>query len=61
MANLIKEAQYMGVIKKASYAKFGQEDPKYLRESKENLDELKELTLRMRDKREPFDDTDGAR
>jgi len=61
MVNLIKEAQYMGVLKKAAYAKFGQDDRKYLGESKVNLNRLKDLTSRMRDKRESFDDTDGAR
>lgn len=61
MVNLIKEALYMGAIKKASYAKFGQDDRKYLGESKVNLDRLKDLTSRMRNKREPFDDIDGAR
>lgn len=56
MPNLIKEAQYMGLLKRASYANFGMEYPKYLRESKGYLAKLKDLTLSMRDYRDPFDD-----
>ena len=56
MPNFIKEAQYMGLLKRASYANFGMADLKYLRESKGYLAKLKDLTLSMRDYRDIFDD-----
>ena len=57
MPNFIKEAQYMGLLKRAAYANFGRGELKYLRDSKGFLVELKDLTSRMRDYREPFDDS----
>lgn len=57
MPSLMKEIKYMGYLKKAAYANFGQEDPVHLRRSKEYLDNLKEVTTKMRDFREPFDES----
>ena len=56
MAAFIKEVQYMGLLKRASYANFGYEDVSYLRNSKTYLERLKNITTQMRDYREPFND-----
>lgn len=54
MPSFIQEVQYMGLLKRASYANFGYEDVSYLRNSKTYLDRLRNLTTQMRDYREPF-------
>ena len=54
MSSFIQEVQYMGLLKRASYANFGYEDVSYLRNSKTYLDRLRNLTTQMRDYREPF-------
>ena len=56
MPSFIQEVQYMGLLKRASYANFGYEDVSYLRNSKTYLDRLRNLTTQMRDYREPFVD-----
>lgn len=56
MPSFIQEVQYMGLLKRASYANFGYEDVSYLRNSKTYLDRLRNLTTQMRDYREPFND-----
>ena len=56
MPSFIQEVQYMGLLKRASYANFGYEDVSYLRNSKTYLDKLRNLTTQMRDYREPFND-----
>lgn len=45
---------YMGVIKRASYAKFGYDDPYYISISKAAKDELQKLAKPLRDYRPPF-------
>ena len=52
--SFIKEVQNMGLLKRASYANFEQEDVSYLRNSKTYLDRLRSITTKMRDYREPF-------
>lgn len=54
--NFIKAAQYMGGLKRASYANFGKGDVRYLHNSKRFLVELKNLTSKMRNRRKEFDD-----
>lgn len=54
--SFIKEVQNMGLLKRASYANFEQEDVSYLRNSKTYLDRLRSITTKMRDYREPFND-----
>ena len=56
MPSFTQEVQYMGLLKRASYANFGYEDVSYLRNSKTYLDRLRNLTTQMRDYREPFND-----
>lgn len=56
MPSFIQEVQYMGLLKRASYANFGYEDVSYLRNSKTYLDRLRNVTTQMRDYREPFND-----
>lgn len=56
MPSFIQEVQYMGLLKRASYANFGYEDVSYLRNSKTYLNRLRNLTTQMRDYREPFND-----
>ena len=53
--SFIKEVQNMGLLKRASYANFEQEDVSYLRNSKTYLDRLRSITTK-RDYREPFND-----
>ena len=56
MPSFIKEVQYMGLLKRASYANFGYEDPSYLYNSNRYLQNLRSVTAQMRDYREPFVD-----
>lgn len=56
MPAFIQEAQYMGLLKRVSYANFGYDDNLYLRNSKTYLDNLRNITSQMRDYREPFVD-----
>lgn len=56
MLAFIKEVQYMGLLKRASYANFGYEDISYLQNSMSYLQRLRDVTTQMRDYREPFDD-----
>lgn len=56
MPSFIKEVQYMGLLKRASYANFGYEDISYLQNSMSYLQRLRDVTTQMRDYREPFDD-----
>ena len=57
----IQELQYMGLLKRASYANFGYEDVSYLHNSKTYLERLRNVTAQMRDYREPFDDGHSER
>lgn len=61
MPAFIQEVQYMGLLKRASYANFGYEDVSYLHNSKTYLERLRNVTAQMRDYREPFDDGYGQR
>lgn len=61
MPAFIQEAQYMGLLKRASYANFGYEDVSYLHNSKTYLERLRNVTAQMRDYRAPFDDGYGER
>lgn len=45
---------YMGIIKRASYAKFGYDDPYYISISKRARDELETMAGPLRDYRPPF-------
>lgn len=54
MPSFIKETQYMGLIKRASYANFGYEDASYLQNSKSYLDNLRAITSKMKDGRDPL-------
>ena len=56
MPAFTKELQYMGLLKRASYANFNQENPSYLQNSKMYLEKFKEIVLQMRDYREPYDE-----
>ena len=56
MSAFIKEVQYMGLLKRASYANFGYEDVSYLHNSSTYLQKLRSVTSQMRDYREPFED-----
>ena len=56
MPAFIQEVQYMGLLKRASYANFGYEDVSYLHNSKTYLERLRNVTTQMRDYREPIDD-----
>lgn len=56
MPAFIKEIQYMGLLKRASYANFGYGDISYLQNSSVYLSTLKDVTSQMRDYREPFSD-----
>ena len=57
MPSFIQGVQYMGLLKRASYANFGYEDDLYLQNSKTYLDRLRNVTTQMRDYREPFNDS----
>lgn len=46
----------MGYLKRASYANFGCEDPRYMENSWRYLDDLRNQTAALRDYRDPFDD-----
>lgn len=59
MPSFIQEVQYMGLLKRASYANFGHADPLYLQNSSRYLQNLGNITSQMRDYREPFSDGDG--
>ena len=61
MPAFIQEVQYMGLLKRASYANFRYEDVSYLHNSKTYLERLRNVTTQMRDYREPFDDGYGNR
>lgn len=54
--SFIKEVQYMGLLKRASYANFGYEDYSYVHNSNRYLQNLRSVTAQMRDCREPFVD-----
>ncbi len=56
MLAFIQEVQFMGLLKRASYANFGYENISYLHNSKTYLERLRNLTTQMRDYREPFND-----
>lgn len=55
MPAFAQELQYMGMLKKASYANFGHDDISYLNNSASYLNNLKSITSKMRDYREPID------
>ena len=55
MQAFAQELQYMGLLKKASYANFGYDDISYLNNSASYLNNLKSITSKMRDYREPID------
>lgn len=59
MPSFIKEVQYMGLLKRASYANFGAADRSYLQNSSRYLQSLRSVTSQMRDYREPFSDGIG--
>lgn len=59
MSSFIKEVQYMGLLKRASYANFGYGDRSYLQNSTRYLESLRSVTSQMRDYREPFSDGIG--
>lgn len=61
MPAFIREVQYMGLLKRASYANFGAEDISYCRNSSRYLSELTNITSQMRDWREPFVNTGDER
>ena len=61
MSAFIKEVQYMGLLKRASYANFGQEDISYCINSSRYLSELTNVTSQLRDWREPFTNIDYER
>ena len=61
MPAFIQEVQYMGLLKRASYANFGYEDVSYLHNSKTYLERFKNVTSQMRDYREPLNDEFGER
>ncbi len=48
--------QYMGLLKRASYANFGYEDISYLNNSSVYLNNFKHIAAQMRDYREPFNE-----
>lgn len=60
MPSFIKEVQYMGLLKRASYANFGKEDISYCRNSARYLSELTNITSKKRDRREPFVNTNAG-
>ena len=49
MRAFIREVQYMGLLKRASYANFGAEDNSYCKNSASYLSELTNITSQMRD------------
>ncbi len=53
--NLYAQMQYMGMLKKASYARFGYDDVIYLKNSKRVFDTLNFISKKLRDYREPFE------
>ena len=61
MPAFIKEVQYMGLLKRASYANLGAEDISYCINSSRYLSELSNITSQMRDWREPFVDIGDER
>lgn len=54
MPAFIQEVQYMGLLKRASYANFGYENVSYIYNSKTYLEKFKGVTEQMRDYREPL-------
>lgn len=56
IANLYEEFKYMGVIKKASYARFGYDSQDNLKNSKKALDVFTAIATPLRDYREPYED-----
>lgn len=61
MGNFIKELQYMGLLKNASYAIFGQADVSHLKYSSQYLTGFQDIALRMRDYRKPISNTEDGR
>lgn len=55
LSNLFTQIHYMGLIKKASYARFGMDSTKYLASSLDYLREFSKVATKMRDYREPID------
>ena len=51
-----KEVQYMGLLKRASYANFGYGSAEYLKRSASYLQSLKSITGKLRYRRNPFND-----
>ena len=60
MKSLKNELLLMGLLKKASYANFGNGKTTYLTHSGEYLSEFKKVATRMRDYRDPYDDGHGG-
>ena len=56
IANLYEEFKYMGIIKKASYARFGYDSQDNLKNSKKALDVFTAIATPLRDYREPYED-----
>lgn len=56
MPAFIKQFQYMGLLKRASYANFGYDDVSYLHNSTSYINNLRNIATQMRDYREPFND-----
>lgn len=54
MSNLYNELQYLGILKNASYARFGYGQRKFLASSKEALARFKSIAIPLRDYREPY-------
>lgn len=61
MGNFIKEFQYMGLLKRASYAIFGMQDNSYLENSGQYLERIQAITTQMRDYRDPISNPNDAR
>lgn len=55
LQNLFSQMHYMGLIKKASYARFGMGSIEYIQDSLKNYKEFSNIATRMRDYREPED------
>lgn len=53
--NLYNEFQYLGILKNASYARFGYSERSFLSASKVALDNFKKIASSLRDYREPFE------
>ena len=55
LPNLFSQMHYMGLIKKASYARFGMDSITFLNESLNNYKTFSQIATKMRDYREPED------